>query len=124
MPEHGLKLQAPPVYRDMPEAPNSLLWIGRISPIAGREVEAEVLQENFVTVLPSCSSSGEAQLANLPPLYLQVPVNEPVSFKVIIVLPKRIDELLSHLHVESTQQRSPLSSLPLSLQGEGRCDIL
>lgn len=67
MPEHGLKLQAAPVYKDMPEAPNSPLWIGRISPIAGREVEAEVLQENLVTVLPWCSSSGEAQLANLLP---------------------------------------------------------
>lgn len=118
-----MKLQAASVYKDMPEAPNCLLWIGRISPIAGRELEAAVLQESLVTVLPWCSSSGEAQLANLHPLYLQVPVNEPVGFKVIIVFPKRVDELLSHLHVESTQQRSPLSSLPLSLQGEVRCDV-
>lgn len=28
VPEHGLKLQLPSVYRDMPEAPNSLVWIG------------------------------------------------------------------------------------------------
>lgn len=80
-----------------------------------------MLQENLVTVLPWCSSSGEAHLGYLPPLYLQVPVDEPVGLKVIIVLPKRVDELLGHLHVESIQQRSPL---PLSLQGEVRCDVL
>lgn len=118
--ERGLKLQSPSVYKDMPEAPNSLVWTGGISPIAGRDVGAEVLQENLVTVLPWCSPSGEAHLDDLPPLYLQVPVDEPVGFKVIIILPKRVDELLGHLHVESTQRRSPLSSLPPSLQGEVR----
>lgn len=108
------------MYKDKPEAPNSLVWTGEISPIAGREVGAEVLQENLDTVLPWCSSSDEAHLVYLPPLYLQVPVDEPVGFKVIIVLPKRVDELLGHLHVESTQQRS---LLPFSLQGEVRCDV-
>lgn len=34
--------------------------LGGISPIAGMEVGAEVWQENLVTVLPWCSSSGEA----------------------------------------------------------------
>lgn len=97
--------------------------LGGISPIADREVGAEVLQENLVPVLPWCSSSGEAHLEDLPPLYLQVPVDEPVGFKVIIVLPKRVDELLGHLHVESTQHRSPLSSLPPSLQREVRRDV-
>lgn len=100
--------------------PSSLVWTGGISPIAGREVGAEVLQENLVTVLLWWCSSGEAHLVYLPPLYLQVPVDEPVGLKVIIILPKRVDELLGHLHVESTQQRSPL---PLSLQGEVRCDV-
>lgn len=102
----------------MPKAPNSLVWTGGSLPLW-----AEELQENLVAVLPWCSSSGKAHLGDLPPLYLQVPVDEPVGFKVIIVLPKRVDELLGHLHVKSTQQKSPLSSLPLSLQGEVKCDV-
>lgn len=114
VPDHGLKLQSASVYKNTPEAPQFPGVDWAISPIADREVGAEVLQENLVTVLPWCSS-GEAHLVYLPPLYLQVPVDEPVGFKVVVVLPKRVDELLSHLHVESTQQRSPL---PLSLQGE------
>lgn len=75
----------------------------------------EVLQENFVTalmglakpsgvVLHRCSSAGQAYLED-PLRYLQVPVDEPVGFKVIIVLPKRVDELLGHLHVESNTAR-------------------
>lgn len=54
----------------------------------------------------------------LPSPYLQVPVDEPVGLKVIIILPKRVDELFGHLHVESTQQGSR-SCPPFSLQEEG-----
>uniref|UniRef100_A0A803VAJ4 Ferritin n=1 Tax=Ficedula albicollis TaxID=59894 RepID=A0A803VAJ4_FICAL len=34
-----------------------------------------------------------------------VSVDKPVGFKVIIILPKRVDELLGHLHMESTQKK-------------------
>lgn len=60
------------------------------------------LAEALGALLPWCSSAGEAHQRTLPSLYLQVPVDEPVGFKVIIILSKRVDELLSHLHREST----------------------
>lgn len=73
-----------------------------------RNLQAEVLQIMTVLMGPRLLTSP----------YLQVPVDEPVGLKVIIILPKRVDELFGHLHVESTQQGSR-SCPPFSLQEEG-----
>lgn len=56
--------------------------------------------------------------------YLQIPVNEPVGFKIVIVLSEWVDELFSHLRIESTWQgfRSPpLQESNLQCRWDSKC---